>query len=264
MEAVFRVEGGREAGRVIASAHAGGPWDPSMQHGGAPSAFAIWAAEQVETPVPMNVARLTMELMRPAPVGELEYAVTVLRSGRKIQLVQVLLRAGGHEVARAHVMKVRAASVTLPDYVDMAQLALKAPPPEECRDPSPGIGVNNPFVRCMTLKLAKGGFEELGPASVWFRADRPVVEGHATTPAMLAAIAGDFCNGVASSLDFSKWTYINSDLTLSLLRPPEGDWVLVDGHAEFGDSGAGLAVGRLADRRGYFGRTLQSLVVEPR
>ncbi len=261
MEAVFRVEGNR----VLARPYAAGPWDNTMQHGSAPTTFAVWAANQVETPAPMHVARVTMDLMRPVPLGELEYETSILRSGRKIQLVGVSLRAGGHEVARASVLKIRAAAITLPDYVDNSSLALDAPMPETCRDPRDGFGDNNPFVQCMTLKLARGGgFEELGPAAVWFRADRPMIEGHATTPEMLAAIGGDFCNGVASSLDFSKWTFINSDLTLNFSRPPVGDWVLVDGHSVFGPEGAGLSIGRLADRQGYFGRSIQSLVIEPR
>lgn len=261
MEAVFRVVGDQ----VLARPYAAGPWDNTVQHGSAPTAFAVWAATQVETPVPMHIARVTMELMRPVPIGELSYATTILRSGRKIQLVGVSLHAGGHEVARASVMKIRSAATDLPDYVDSSSLALDAAMPEACTDPGLGFGENNPFVQCMTLKLARGGgFEQLGPAAVWFHADRPMIEGHATTPEMLAAIGGDFCNGVASSLDFNKWTFINSDLTLSMSRPPIGDWVLVDGHSVFGPYGAGLSIGRLADRHGYFGRSIQSLVVEPR
>lgn len=254
-----------QGGKVLARSYAAGPWDLSMQHGSAPTAFAVWAAEQVPTPAPMHIARVTMDLMRPVPLGELDYKVTVLRSGRKIQLINVSLHAGSHEVARASIMKIRSSPVSLPDYPGNDSLALDAPLPEACGSPGAGFGENNPFVQCMTLKLARGGgFEELGPSAVWFHADRPIVEGHATSPNMLAAIGGDFCNGVASALDFNKWTYINSDLTLSFSRPPIGDWVLVDGHSVFGPEGAGLSIGRLADRHGYFGRSIQSLVVEPR
>lgn len=261
MEAVFKVDGHK----VLARAHAAGPWDPTMQHGSAPAAFAVWAAEQTPASAPMHIARVTMDLMRPVPLGELEYETEILRSGRKIQLVLVRLRAGGHEVARATVLKIRAVEVTLPDYVDHSPLVLDAPMPEDSVSPGKGFADNNPFVRCLTLKVARGGgFQELGPAAVWFRVDRPIVEGSPTSPAMMAVIAGDLCNGVASSLDFRKWTFINGDLTLNFSRQPVGEWVLVDGHSVFGEHGMGVSIGRLADRHGYFARSAQSLVIEPR
>lgn len=80
MEAVFRVEGNR----VMTSEHAAGPWDPSMQHGGAPSSLMVWAAERIPTAQPMHVARLTVDLMRPVPVAPLTIDTEVLREGRKI------------------------------------------------------------------------------------------------------------------------------------------------------------------------------------
>lgn len=261
MEAVFKVDGNK----VLARSHAAGPWDPGMQHGSAPAALAVWAAEQTPAPAPMHIARVTMDLMRPVPLGELEFDTEVLRSGRKIQLVQVRLRAGGHEVARATVLKIRTLDVALPDYVDHTPQALDVPLPEDGWAPESGFADNNPFVRCLTLKVARGGgFQELGPAAVWFRVDRPMVEGFPTSPAMLAVIAGDLCNGVASSLDFRTWTFINGDLTLNFSRPPVGEWVLVDGYSAFGPEGMGMSMGRLADRQGYFARSAQSLVIEPR
>ena len=59
-EAIFRVEGQR----VMPSPNAAGPWDPGMQHGSAPAALVVWAAEAIATPVPMQVARVTIDLMR--------------------------------------------------------------------------------------------------------------------------------------------------------------------------------------------------------
>ncbi len=41
MHAIYRVDGNR----VVASPNAAGPWDRSMQHGGAPAGLVVWAAE---------------------------------------------------------------------------------------------------------------------------------------------------------------------------------------------------------------------------
>ena len=81
---------------------------------------------------------------------------------------------------------------------------------------------------------------------------------------MRAVIAADFCNGASAVLDFSAWTFLNGDLTVSLARDPVGDWVLLDAETWLGPEGGGLACARLADRSGYFGRAVQTILVEPR
>ena len=78
MDAIYRVEGHR----VTTSPNAAGPWDPSMQHGSAPAALAVWAAETIPTAVPMHIARVTIELMRPVPVAPLTLESEALREGR--------------------------------------------------------------------------------------------------------------------------------------------------------------------------------------
>ena len=67
MDAIFRVDGNH----VVTSPDAAGPWDPGMQHGSAPAALVVWAAEAIATPVPMRIARVTIDLMRPVPVAPL-------------------------------------------------------------------------------------------------------------------------------------------------------------------------------------------------
>jgi hypothetical protein len=67
MEAIYRVDGNR----VEVSPHAAGPWDVRMQHGSAPAGLAVWAAEAMPTAVPMRIARVTIDLMRPVPLKPL-------------------------------------------------------------------------------------------------------------------------------------------------------------------------------------------------
>jgi len=78
------------------------------------------------------------------------------------------------------------------------------------------------------------------------------------------AMVGDFCNGVSTVLEWGQWTFINGDLTISLARPPIGEWILLDAQTWLGDGGSGIAFAKLGDQRGYFGRAVQSLVIEPR
>jgi len=255
-DAIFRVDGNA----VVTSPHAAGPWDPRMQHGSAPASLVVWAAERLPTPVPMSIARVTLDLMRPVPVAPLTIETEVLREGRKIQLCGIKLKAGGSLVVSATVLKIKSQELMLPDGVEGPPLAL--PPPEDSREERNKVAC--PFAGWVSMRSARGGFGQIGPAAVWFRVDKPLVEGEPISQAMRAVVASDFTNGAAAALDFHQWTFINADLTISFARQPVGEWVLLDGEMWVGPDGRGLAMSKLADRRGYFGRAVQSLVIEKR
>lgn len=70
---------------------ASGPWDPDMQHGGAPASLIAWAIERMPTRDPMQVVRMTFDLLRPIPVAPLEIKIDIQREGRKIQVCNVTL-----------------------------------------------------------------------------------------------------------------------------------------------------------------------------
>ncbi|WP_322514551.1 thioesterase family protein [Rhodopseudomonas palustris] len=257
MDAIYRIDGND----IATSGNAAGPWDPSMQHGSPPSALVAHLAEQMPTPVPMQVVRVTVDLLRPVPVGPLSFETEVLREGRKIQLCAVRLLSKGVVVVNASVLKIRNAPPELPD--DIEHPALDVPLPDDC--PTLDVGfTRNPFVGGMSLRKVRGGFGAIGPGATWYRADRPLIEGRPTSPLMRAVIASDFSNATSSLLDFKHWIFINADLNVFLARQPVGDWVLLNSEMWLGPDGAGIASSRLADVTGYFGRAIQNLVIEPR
>ena len=258
MSYVYQVDGSI----AHAQACAAGPWDPSMQHGGAPASLIAWAVERMPMREPMHVARMTLDLLRPVPVAPLEIKIDVLREGRKIQVCNVTLLHEGVACVRATVLKVRQAETELPDEVIDEQVTL--PGPEQGRDSKIRFNNYESFADGVTLRSVRGSFGETGPGAVWFRAHRSIVAGEPITPLMRAAMTGDFCNGVSSVLDFNEWIFINADLTISLSRMPVGEWILLDAQTWLGDHGAGLAFAKLGDERGYFGRAIQSLVIERR
>lgn len=257
MDTVYRLEGSR----VVTGPVAGGPWDPKMQHGGAPSSLIVAVAEAVPAAVPMRVARLTVDLMRPIPVAPLEIRTEVLREGRKIQLCNVDLIADGKLAVRGTVLKIRRESYELPDSAENEPVTL---PPPAAGHLAKGKITDNPFMACLSMSVVKGGFNKPGPGAVWFRVERPIIEGQANSAAMRAVIAADFCNGTSSVLDFRSWTFINGDLSVSLARDPVGDWVLLDAETWLGPDGSGIACAKLGDSEGYFGRAAQSILIEPR
>jgi hypothetical protein len=253
MKAIFRVDGAH----VVTSPDAAGPWDPNMQHGGAPASLVVWAAERIPAAVPMQVARVTIDLMRPVPIAPLTLETEVLREGRKIQLCAVRLFANGTLTVGATVLKIKKQAQPLPD--DVVEPPLDVAAPEQSRvEPQ-----NSPFGLGMTIRAARGRFGGVGPGAIWYRAERPLIAGSPISQAMRAVAASDFCNA-SSALDFRQWIFLNADLTVSMAREPVGEWILLDAVSWIGPAGAGLAMARLADMKGYFGRCAQSLVIEKR
>ena len=135
--------------------------------------------------------------------------------------------------------------------------------PEHCAPPD-FFATETPFLKGIEMRTAKGGFRIPGPAAVWYRATRPIVDGDAISPLMRAVIAADFCNGTSSVFDMNDWTFINADLSVSLGREPVGEWVLLDAETWVGPDSVGIAAARLADANGYFGRAVQSVIFEKR
>ena len=258
MTFLYRVE----QDTAFATEFTAGPWDRGLQHGGAPTALISWIAERIPTREPMQVVRITVDLLRPVPIAPLQFRAEVVREGRKIQLCAVTLLQEDVVVVRATVLKVRRAELTLPPTAVEEPVVL--PGPDSGHDPDVPNANPNAFIRGMSMRVVRGNFRQPGPAAIWFRAERPLFAEATPSPLQRVAMVADFCNGVSTVLEWGRWTFINGDLTISLARMPIGDWILLDAQTWLGDDGSGIAFAKLGDRRGYFGRAVQSLVIEPR
>src|SRR5881275_1884612 len=115
-EALFVLEGER----FLPTELCRGPWSPDAQHGGPPAALLARAVERFGGGDGMQVARLTVELLRPVPLVPLALTARFARPGRKVQLVEAALRAADVEVARALALRIRRLPLTLP--ADVAAL----------------------------------------------------------------------------------------------------------------------------------------------
>jgi hypothetical protein len=120
------------------------------------------------------------------------------------------------------------------------------------------------YLRAMEWRWVRGHFTEPGPATVWTRMRRPLVEGEDPTPTQRVLAVADSGNGASSVLPSKSWLFVNTELTVHLLRPPTGTWVCLDAATEIGPTGGGLAVSRLSDSAGLVGRGAQALLVRPR
>ena len=154
-------------------------------------------------------------------------------------------------------LKIKTQALTLPSDVGICRSNFPDP---ISRARSRADFSSSPFVSGISLRAARGRFGVPGPGAIWYRVDRPLVEGSTVSQAMRAVVAADFCNGTSAALDFREWTFINADLTVSFARQPVGEWILLDAESWIGPDGAGLAMARLADEQ----RLFRPLGPEPR
>ena len=104
-EAIFE----RRGDAVHATTLARGPWDPNAQHGGAPAALLAGELERIDGDPALGIVRITYELLRPVPLGELYVSTEIIRPGRRVQLLEATLSApDGIELVRARARASRA------------------------------------------------------------------------------------------------------------------------------------------------------------
>ena len=241
-----------------------GPWSPDHQHGGAPAALVAGVIEEVEAPAAMRIARLTLDLVRPVPIAPLEVVTEVTRPGRRVQLVGASVLCEGEEVVRAQALRSRREEG---ESERQGFAPAPEPPPDRAPDPvafdSEMLGGRMFGGDAMEIRLAGGKerWEVPGPAMAWMRLKVPVVAGEETRPVQRAMATADFGNGISSVLDWGRHAFINPDLSVTLGREPQGEWVALDAVTSISDDGTGMSTGELYDTGGRFGASAQALFV---
>ncbi|MGH2736566.1 MAG: thioesterase family protein [Actinomycetota bacterium] len=238
-----------------------GPWGPDSQHAGPPSALLGRAVEALH-PAPMQVARITFEILRPVPVSTLLLKSEILRSGKRVQLAQASLSADGVEVMRATAWSIRT-----------TELGFGLAPTIESPPDSPADGKNVPtfpadyasnYVEGMEWQFVHGSFLQPGPAVAWIRMRHPLIDDEPPSPLTRVLAAADSASGISSQLEFGEWVFINPDLSVYLHRLPEGEWIRLDAVTYPEQSGIGLARSTISDPSGSIGGSMQTLYITPR
>jgi len=262
-EPIFR---SAEAGVYVPTGHARGPWDPEALHGGAPAALLMRAIGDLGTG--LSLGRLTIDFLGPVPLAPLSVAASVVRAGRRFAVAEATISADGRTSCAARAVLVRREPVTLPEHWTL-------PAPERLAPPSSGIhssfadhgpppAADEAFhLTAFDLRFVVGDYG-VGPADVWFRLRRPLVDASPASPLETLAAAADFGNGVSHVLDFGGFLFVNLDLSIQVAREPRGDWVGLAARTTLGDDGTGIARSTLHDGDGAVGDATQTLFVAPR
>ena len=240
-----------------------GPWDAQMMHGGAPSALLAHTIEQLQPGSELAVTRLTIEFLGGVPVGPVAVGATLAKPGRRFQIVDATLDAGGRRACLARAVRLRRAD--MPDAASGAAVVEPLPPPESGSPLPRFIDLGEELFYPDATEIRQvGGELGSGHAVAWIRLRGDVVPGVAPSPLARAAAAADFSNGLSWILPFDDWLFVNTELTVHLHREPAGEWIGLDARTVSDASGIGLSTGVLHDLRGPFGVCAQALFVERR
>ena len=235
-----------------------GPWTAEAQHGGPPAALLGRALEALPAPDDAVIGRFSLDLLGPIPVGPVSVEARVLRPGRSVSLVDARLYddTAARAVAVARGWRFPAGSGgPEPD-----------PKPLPHR-PSDGVHEDPPeswhrgYLDAMEWCWIEGAVTRPGPAVVWMRQRVPLLEGEEPTGLQRLLACVDSASGVSAALDPREWNFLNTDLTVHLLRPPEGEWFCVDARTTLGPGSIGTATSVVHDERGIVARTAQALLV---
>lgn len=262
-EALYVRDGDALVGTILNQ----GGWDPNAANGGAVLAMLGQCLDEVPTLTPMSVSRFTADLVRPVPMGKrLHVERTVLREGKKIQLVQLLVLVDGVEHVRATALRLREADLThaplLPSTTDDRPADRMQRPDEslEVRKVSPG---HPRFLDAIDLRRAH--HPDGSVAGVWVRLDVPVIAGEPVSPTARLTFAIDFSNLIGIGMPAGEVTMINPDVTAHVLRPPTGEWVALTGDTRFSpELGRGVSMATMSDDDGVFGFSSTSQLIQPR
>ncbi len=259
MDSAFYVSDGD---RFVSSELTRGPWDPNAQHAGPPAALIARELERMGDDS-WQIGRITFEILKPVPIAPLGVRTEIVRPGRSVQLLSASLIAEEGEVIRASAWRIARRELELPPGIERP--ASSIPGPEEAREEDFfATGQDVGYHTAMEYRFVKGRFLDPGPATVWMRMRHQLVAGEDPSPLQRVLAAADSGNGVSATLDWSRYLFINVDLSVHLHRLPVGEWVCLDARTIPEPQGIGLADTALHDERGPLGRALQTLLVRER
>ena len=243
-----------------------GGWDPDAANGGTVLALVGHCLDEVPTLVPMTLGRFTADIHRPVPIGRRLHVVpTVLREGKKIQLVELRLLSDDVEHVRVTALRLRDDVVgdgAVADTTD-ARPGDTLLPPEESRHLRELARDMPGFLRAVDMRRART--VDGTAIGAWLRLEAAVVAGSPVSPSARLAATFDYANLIGMDDHPTAVSMINPDVTAHILRPPTSEWIAITGDTRFNTAlGRGVSRAELSDTDGVFAVVSTSQLVQTR
>src|SRR5690606_4066262 len=248
-----------------------GGWTDDAQHGSPPAGILGRAVEMVPTAVPMQVVRFTVDLFRAVPLVPLSISTELVRDGRRIQVVDASLHAGGLEVGRARALKVRLTDLPGEDLAGTAgddEPPHPAPEDLERLDWNGVFGVYGDLLRVHTDAVEIRSYDDsivrADPILTSCLRECAVAAVEVMTSIQSLTVMADLDNGNSQALDPLKWLFVNPDITLYVYRLPRGEWIGMRSKVHQGAHGIGVTETAVYDRDGRVGHISQAQILDLR
>lgn len=244
-----------------------GGWDPAAANGGTVLALVGHCLDEVPTLVPMTISRFTADLHRPVPIGRrLDVVPTVVREGKKLQVVQLVVRCGEVEHLRVTALRLRDEAVGQGEVESTtdARPGDALTPPDESRHLGELTPEGRPgFLHAVDMRRART--VDGTSVGAWLRLVVPVVAGEPTSPSARLAAVFDYGNLIGMDDHPTEVSMINPDVTAHVLRPPVDEWTAITGDTRFETGlGRGVSTATFSDTRGVFAVASTSQLIQPR
>lgn len=235
-------------------------WDPEIQHGSPPLALLTKAIEELLADSPMRIGRLTLDILGAIPVSQVRLRAWVERPGRRISLLVAEMTPTESDTTRP-VARVSAWALATSHTSDVA--SDRYPPLVE--GPAQPLPVNwwNLTGYLASVNWRRQPDEPSGSV-FWLTPTAQLVDGEETTPLEKLALAVDSANGVGSSLDFTRFLFMNTDTSVHIHRLPIGEDFALRARGSIGPDGIGVTSAEIFDRDGFVGVCAQTLLVQRR
>jgi acyl-CoA thioesterase len=238
-----------------------GPWDAALQHGGPSAALLGRAFESLGGRSDVRVSYFSLDFLGPLQLAPMTVRVEVARPGKRIELATAMAIISGRPALRAAAWRLSFGADRSP------RVGLEDPPPRFPEQESTELFEGVPtfgYGKSLEWRFASGGFRVRGPATVWSRMRIPLVLGEAPSPLVRLLTMVDSANGVGWEVDFRTYMFVPVNLTVSITRSPQGEWVGMHAITALASDGVGTTRARLFDAQGYVGEALQTLFVNRR
>jgi hypothetical protein len=247
---------------LVPSPGAAGPWFPDVVHGGAIVGLLARAVEAAPAAGPMVTTRLSVDMTRRVPLRPARVVAEVVRDGRRVQSLEARYLVDDEVVARAAAIRIRVDDTVVPPDTELPALPEDDPLPGPDQVPAMDLTFDRiDFVHNFTMHRSEPA---PGTAVSWVRLDTAFVAGEDLLPAVRLAIIADMVPSAAQVLDFHRYLSVNPDLSVSIARLPQGEWIGSRAVVRVNPDGHGQTEARLHDRSGGFGLSVKSLLIDRR